>query len=343
MRRWRITGGLLLCLVLIGSIACTPGDTKEAEQQLVEVKRGDLMITVSGSGTIEVLDERKLAFSSSGRIDEIYVDEGDKVNKGDALARLDTSALELALTQAKVALVQAGVARDEAEYKLDQLSDVYHASHDRLKLAESALSAAEEQIEAAEQAVAEAQKQLDEATLTAPFGGVVASVDADEGDIISVAMTVVHLIDPTIMELEAEVDEIDMPGVKPGQRAIIDVDALPGVLLEGEVVSISPLSIETAGVVVYEVKIGFDIPEDYGLRAGMSASADIVIDERSNILLVPSRAIKQDSRGNPVVKVMVNEKIEERPVVTGISDGFETEIVDGLNEGEVVVVERRGG
>ncbi len=94
-------------------------------------------------------------------------------------------------------------------------------------------------------------------------------------------------------------------------------------------------------MVVYEVKISFDVPEDYGLKAGMSASADIVIDERSNILLVPSRAITQDSQGNPVVKVVFNEQIEERPVVTGISDGFDTEIVSGLSEGDVVVIETK--
>ncbi len=341
----RGAGALLLCLVLVGSIACSPsgGDSKKTGQQSVKVVRGDLMVTVSGSGTIEVLTERKLAFSSGGRIEKIYVDEGDKVNKGDALARIDTSALELALTQAKLSLVQAMVARDEAEYNLNQLKNILHASHDRVKIAESALSAAEKQIEAAEQAVAEAQKQLDEATITAPFSGVVASVDVDEGDNVSTVTTIVHLIDLTSIELVAEVDEIDIPEVKPGQRAIIDVDALSGAPLEGEVTSISPLSIETAGVVVYEVKIDIGDSKDYGLKAGMSASADIVIDERSNILLVPSRAVTRNSQGNPVVKVMVNKEIEERPVVTGISDGFNTEVLDGLDEGEIVVIERRGG
>ncbi len=341
----KIAGVLLLCLVLVGLIACSPsgGDSKGGEQQAVKVVRGDLMFTVSGSGTIEVSKERKLAFRNGGKIERIYVDEGDKVSKGDALARLDTSALELALTQAKLSLVQARVARDEAEYNLNQLKDVLHASHDRVKLAEAALSATEEQIAASEQAVAEAQKQLDEGTITAPLDGVVASVDVDEGDNVSTVTTIIHLIDLTSIELVAEVDEIDIPEVKPGQRAIIDVDALPGVPLEGEVTSISPLSIEMAGVVVYEVKIGIGDFIDYELKAGMSASVDIVIDERSNILLVPSRAIKQDSQGNPVVKVMVDEEIEERPVVIGISDGFDTEVLDGLNEGEVVVIERRGG
>ena len=112
---------------------------------------------------------------------------------------------------------------------------------------------------------------------------------------------------------------------------------MPDLLLEGEVGSISLLPEEEGGVIVFEVKINFDAPEDVGLRIGMSASADIVINERSNALLVPDRAIKKDSQGNTVVEVMVNEQIEERTVVTGISDGFETEIVNGLEEGEMVI------
>ena len=103
------------------------------------------------------------------------------------------------------------------------------------------------------------------------------------------------------------------------------------------VTSISPVATEEAGVILYKVKISFDVPEGFGLKAGMSATADITVDERSNVLLVPDRSIERDSQGNPVVKVMVNEQIEERPVVIGISDGFETEIIDGLDEGEVVL------
>jgi multidrug efflux pump subunit AcrA (membrane-fusion protein) len=91
------------------------------------------------------------------------------------------------------------------------------------------------------------------------------------------------------------------------------------------------------GVIVYEVKIGLDAVHELGLKVGMSASADIVIDERTNVLVVPSRAVGSDNQGNALVKVMVNGQIEERRVVRGISDGFQTEIVDGLEEGERVV------
>lgn len=404
MKNWRIVVILLLCLVLAGAIACTPfGGEEEVSQQLVEVVRGDLIVSVSGSGNIVVSNEANLTFGSGGKIAKIYVDEGDKVIKGQTLARLDTSLLKLALTQAQAAL-------DQAEYNLEQLEEPFSeddidsaeaavdAAEDYLSYAfwmlaqaedaeeeaetpeeeaaaqaeverwrmeasrawasllaaeaqleamldapdEGAVDAAESQLEAAEKAVAEAQKQLDEAIITAPFNGVVASVDAEEGDIFSpTGMPVIHLIDPTIMELEVEVDEIDVAEVKPGQRTIIEVDALPALQLEGEVVSISLLSKEIGGLVLYEVTIGFDVPQGYNLKIGMSAIADIILEEQSNVLLVPNRAISQDSQGNPVVKVMVDEEIEERPVVTGISDGFDTEIVDGLSEGDVVVIETK--
>lgn len=422
MNGWRLVIILLLCLTLAGSIACSPvgGNKEEVSQQLAKVVRGNLTISVSGSGNIEVSNEAKLAFGVGGRIDKIYVEEGDEVREGDVLAKLDTADLELALTQAKVALAQAQLAVNSAnvslriaKHSLDEARDLYtwpdiktaQADVDnakayvdylsanlvnaataeagarweaalvyaraRLTAAEAKLNAmihsydTEEvaikkmEVEVAEQTLAlrqqsleqakgsleYAQKQLDEATLTAPFDGVVAGVYVDEGDVIPpptmAPKVIIHLIDLAAMELKVEVDEIDIPDVKLGQRAIISVDALPDVVFDGEVTFISSLAREEAGLVLYEVKTSFVVPQGSGLRVGMSATADIVIEERSDVLLVPSRAIKQDSQGNPMVKVMVGEQIQERPVVIGLSDGFQTEIVYGLNEGETVVVETK--
>ena len=381
MKRWKIVAILLLCLALTGAVACMPfgggGDEQESTSQLVEVVRGDLIISVSGSGSIGVANEAKLAFDGGGKVDTIYVDEGDVVKEGEALAVLapvDTDALGLALAQAalnlaqaKVSLAQADAAQEQAEaaleeavYHLEQLQR-YHATYEERRIARLQISAAELQVKAAEaqveaaelavdvakQAVEEAKSKLEMETITAPFYGVVASVDVEEGDIIPDSgmsqVTIVRLIDPMSMELSVGLDEIDIPGVEMGQRAIIEVDALPDVQLEGKVTSISPLPTVEAGVVLYKVKIGFDVPQGSGLRVGMSATADIIINERSSVLLVPDRAIKQDRQGNPVVFVMVNEQIEARPVVIGISDGLLTEIVGGLSEGETVVLEMGAG
>jgi RND family efflux transporter MFP subunit len=200
-------------------------------------------------------------------------------------------------------------------------------------------------MEKAQLTLEEAKDDLEKAVMTAPFDGVIAVVNAKEGDRLSTmdytTKIILELIDPNIMELTAEVDEIDIPEVRLGQSAIISLDALPTLQLEGRVISIYPLPTEESGLILYKVKIGFDVPEGSWLRAGMSATADIIIDKRSNVLLVPNRAVEQDSFGNPVVKVMVNEQIEERPVVIGVSDGYQTEIVGGLSAGDVVVIERQ--
>ncbi|MBA7481883.1 Macrolide export protein MacA [subsurface metagenome] len=407
MRKWGTIGTiLLLCLALLSATSCG-GTQEETTQQLIDVVRGDLIVSVSGSGNIVASDEANLVFGTSGKITRIYVDEGDKVSEGEVLARLETGPLELALTQAQVALTgqelavsQAEVNVKNAEIALERAEDSwldtksagskvkrlkkyleYHlenhpedtaeilsiqrslreawerfllvatdsvdsrqvtAKEMELELAKQSVEQMKHSLEQFRQAVAEAQKQLDEATIHAPFGGVVASIDAEEGDIFSpTGMPVIHLIDPDIMEIEVEIDEIDIAEVQAGQRAIIEVDALPTLQLEGEVTSISTLSIEMGGLVLYEVTIGFDVPQGYNLKIGMSAIADIILEGQSNVLLVPNRAISQDSQGNPVVKVMVNEEIEERPVVPGISDGFNTEIVSGLSEGDVIVIETK--
>ncbi|MFC1984044.1 efflux RND transporter periplasmic adaptor subunit [Chloroflexota bacterium] len=412
MKNWRIASVLLLCLALVISTACSPlgGDSgEETSQQMVEVVRGDLSVSVSGSGNIVVSNDARLVFGAGGKVDKIFVDEDDEIAEGEVVAKLETAPLEMALTQAQAALVQAQItwtqtqlaqnqadtalsqaqaAQNQAQIALntaeDNLEDAYdflrwltrildkndaklkdaevayetaglefeiaeaqfaaaelqlEIAESQLDLVEPQLEAADLQLEIAEQALEEAQKQLDGATITAPFDGAVVSVDVDEGDTVSTVTPIVYLIDLSSIELKAEVDEIDIAEVEPGQRAIIEVDALPTLQLEGKVSSISLMPIVEAGLVMYDVTIGFDFQQDYNLRIGMSATVDIVINERSNVLVVPNRSITQDSQGNPIVQVMVDEeseKIEERPVVLGISDDFQTEIVDGLEEGELV-------
>jgi HlyD family secretion protein len=199
----------------------------------------------------------------------------------------------------------------------------------------------EKQVQAAEQALDEAESALEMEIMNAPFDGAVAGIYVEEGDVIPPAtvsaMPVVRLLDTSTMELVIELDEIDIPGVETGQRAIISIDALPSLQLEGTVTSIAAVPTVEAGVVLYNARISFDVPEGARLKVGMSATADTISTERSDVLLVPDRAISY-REGGPVVYVMVDEQIEERPVVIGISDGFQTEIKEGLEEGEVVVI-----
>lgn len=442
MKNWLVITGLALSLVLLGSAGCAQ-PAKQTTVQQVKVTRGNLTVTVSGSGTIEEPHELNLTFGVAGRIDKLSVKEGDVVKQGDVIARLETDALELTLTQAKVSYAQAQVAVSQydlavsqaavavtqaeinlknAQILLDQttktstLSDlriaqaqVDTASRDvadslftlskytqgtpgyeayqknvvqaqaRLKAAQDTLDAMlggfsqdevavkQKQVTAAEQSLAaarqsldltklnadlaqqllaaaglsrdNAQKQLGKAILTAPFAGTIAAQPVNQGDTVLGTTTVAHLVDPGKMDLKVQVDEVDIPGVKPGQRAIVKVDALPDTAFSGNVSYIGLIPKKETGVTLFDVKIALDAAIGTGLRGGMSASADIVTTERSNVLLVPNRALKRDGQGKTVVSVALNGQSQERTVVTGASDNFQTEILSGLQEGEVVIEE----
>ncbi len=390
---WPIVAASILVLSLVGVTACpSSGNGGSADVELVKVVRGDLTVTVSGSGNISVSQDASLAFGTGGTVEAVNVEAGDRVKKGDVLAKLDTGALELALTQAQLNLATAEYNLDKAqqiyaqpdlataraavtnarsylEYAQSQLdqanspeqlaywqNEVYQAgvelasAEQRLEEMEAGGDSAEValrrlEVAAARQALEQAQKDLAEATITAPFDGTVGAVYVHEGDIVpppTVSPTVaIYLITPTSLELKAEVDEIDIPQVKVGQHANIDVDAIPDKQFEGTVTSVSPVPKINAGLVVYDVTISPVIPADSGVMVGMSATADIMTAESQNTLLVPERAIGHDQDGNPVVEVSVNGQLEQREVVLGISDGLNTEILSGVSEGETVAVEKR--
>jgi HlyD family secretion protein len=130
MRKWRITAAVLLGLLLVGLAACNPLGDEQTTEQPFEVVRGDLIISVSGSGNVEAAEKARLSFGSGGRLERIYIEEGDEVNQGDILAVLETDDLELAITQAEVAQAQAEVALTQsrlaeqtAEHELENTQD----------------------------------------------------------------------------------------------------------------------------------------------------------------------------------------------------------------------------
>lgn len=398
MRHRRLIAAILLAFVVAALAACNPFAQKQEEDiQLARVTRGNLVVTVSGSGTLAAVREAKLTFATGGRVERVFVKEGDNVSAGAPLARLDTAALELALAraeaaqeeaklallqaqrdveQAKIAFDQARVSRDQAviardqiAYDLSELEKTKNISEDLLRIVRARLDAARAQLAVAEsqhaltgsqlepaelrltlvksqeklagQSLALTQKQLDEATIAAPFDGIVARVGVEEKDTVSATTVAVHLLDLERLEMKVEVDEIDVTSIARQQKVRIEVDALPGRKFEGRVSSIGLLPAQASGIILYEVKVAFDAPPSLGLRIGMSANADIVVSERENVLLAPERAILRDGQGKTALTVRRGEVEEEREVTIGASDGTQTEIVRGVEEGDMVV-ERRG-
>lgn len=248
---------------------------------------------------------------------------------------------EVAIKKKQVEAAVLSVA--QAQKNLDELADNIAMQQLQVESSEKAVEQAGQSVELARQSLTEARRQIDEAAITAPFDGIVAVVPVKEGDNIPspsmVPQTIVHMIDPDYLELVIEVDEIDIPLVRSDQGADVSVDALPDEVFEGLVTAVYPVPTEVGGIVLYKVRISLDVPADSGIKIGMSASADIVIEKHSNVLVVPSRAVGKNDQGQAVVGVMVDGQVQEREVVVGLDDGLRTEIVSGLQEGETVVYE----
>ena len=199
------------------------------------------------------------------------------------------------------------------------------------------LSALEKQLESAQLALERARAQLEEMRLIAPLAGTVVRVEASEGGMVSAYQPVVVIADLTSLQIIAEVDEIDVAEVAPDQEVTIRLDAYPGQTLPATIVSLAPAASPQRGSTVYEAVVEFDA-EGLALRLGMGANLKIITLEKEGVLLVPNRAIQPIGRRR-VVKVVDGRSIREVEVVTGLSNESETEIVEGLAEGQKILIE----
>ena len=168
--------------------------------------------------------------------------------------------------------------------------------------------------------------------------GLISVVNVEEGDDVGPNTPIFEVVDPSVVEVDGIVDEIDVLQVQLDAQAAVSMDAFPGQTLEGTVSVIAPAARNQQGVVTYPIRIQMNVPEGMQLREGLSATANIILRQESNVLLVPQQAL-YGSFDAPIVRVMTSSGIQERPVVLGNSDDFWTVVMQGLAEGEQVVME----
>jgi HlyD family secretion protein len=200
------------------------------------------------------------------------------------------------------------------------------------------LALQQESLKQAQVAVQQAQADLDGATLVAPFDGIVGIISSNVGEMAATGTNgFLLLVDPTQMRVDVTVDETDVAKIQAGKPATITFDALSGRSFTGKVLSVSPSGTLTQGVVTYPVSISIDI-RGQGPASGMTATTNIVIDQKENILAVPPRAVQRQGR-DQIVNVLGDDgKPVQRVVRTGISSDSLIEIVDGVHDGDKVVI-----
>jgi HlyD family secretion protein len=188
-----------------------------------------------------------------------------------------------------------------------------------------------------------AKLNLEKAVIVAPFDGVVADITIAEGKEVStaaLATPAISLVDTSEIEMSGFIDEIDIAMVQLGQEANILLDALPDEEVKGEVAFISLVGAIQTGVVSYDTTITLENPVEE-LRDGMTATAEVIIERRDDVLFIPNKALR-GTWENPKVLVLVDEQVEEREITLGLTDGTNTEVLSGLEEGEKVELPAAG-
>jgi HlyD family secretion protein len=266
---------------------------------------------------------------------------------GDAENRVAKAEDALQEAQEDLAALQAGPDSLELDKAKTQVAQAeYTLQKAQADLAEIQAGPDPKDVEVAQAKVVAAQADLEEAkaaleaaTMVAPFDGTVIDVGAEVGDLISSSIVVVTLADLSHLEVKALVDETDISQVEIGQEAEITFDALSGKKFSGRVLSVPLQGTLSQNIVTYEVPVSLEGTEGVTLKPGMTANLKITVGKKENALLVPAMAVQYEE-GLPTV--LVQDNPDASPAATnvevGLSDGTYTEIVRGLNEGDLVVI-----
>ena len=317
-RKTRRRGWLygLLALIVIGASLAGyqwyAGSPAKIDYTTVPAAAADLTVAVSATGTLQPLTQVDISSQLSGVVRSVSVNENQQVKKGDVLAALDTTKLEVQIERAQASAKAAAANVEDATVTLtenekalvraaeltkrgmatDQSLEAATATRDRSK---AALDSAEANLAIANADLKSQQTDLANSTIYAPIDGIVLTRSVDPGQTVasSLQAPVLFIIaaDLRNMELVAAVDEADIGAVKSGQHARFTVDAFPDRPFDAEIRDISFASLTTDGVVTYNARLEVNNNELL-LRPGMTATVSVVTRQAKGVLTVPSTAFR---------------------------------------------------
>lgn len=315
LRRWIVTAVFLAVIAAGINIWAKLRGSNSVQYETHNVSRGDIVVNVTATGTLKPTKTVDVGSEISGTIKSIEVDFNSKVAVGQVLAKLDTTRLDAQVTQSKAALdsakariLQAQATVSETRSKLEryervrQLSnnkvpsqsefDAAQAAYERAKADASSAVAAEAQSKASLDAY---QTDLSKAVIYSPINGIVLTRNIELGQTVAASFATPVLFtlaeDLTQMELHVDVDEADIGQIKEGQEAVFSVDAYPNREFKAQIIQTRYGSKTVDGVVTYETVLEVD-NSDLSLRPGMTATADIIVQEVKNVLLIPNTALR---------------------------------------------------
>ncbi len=368
---------IVVVVGVFGFLAIKGCQTQGGNQQLntAAVERGNISKTVVATGKIEPLYKAEIKSKIGGLIKQFYVEEGDRVKVGQKLVEIIPGATPVEMVQARTEVKAAAFDKimaekqyirtkelleqkmispeeyDRAEANYSTAKTRFYAAMAQLRVLEqgSNVESLAEGIEITEQDRREIEKETREAiasmTLISPISGIVLSRDTDKGSAViplssAYGGTIIMVIaDVSEKHFRGDVDEADIGKVHLGLPARIYVEAYPDDPFQAKLTHISPQGREEAEIVNFEIKATIDDPENR-LHFGMSADAELILEEHEDVLVVPEGAIiyEEEKTYVNIQDDTIPEGMRKIEITKGISDGLRTEVLSGLEEGQVVVL-----
>ncbi|WP_163324998.1 efflux RND transporter periplasmic adaptor subunit [Draconibacterium mangrovi] len=310
----------------------------------------EVVMKTVATGSVVPRFEIEIVPQVSGIIDELFVEAGDKITKGQVVARIKIIPDMVTLNSAETRVNRAKIGFDDAQIDYDRqqkLFDKEVISYEEFKAAKVAYDSAKEELTAAENNLELIKngvtKKAETATNTlvrSTIDGMVLDVPVEEGNSViqantfNAGTTIASVADMSDMIFEGNVDETEVGKIREGMPIELEIGAIDKEKFAAVLEYISPKGVEENGAIQFEIKANVKLKEGQFIRAGYSANANIVLERKDNVMVIPEGLLQFENDSSFVeVNVGTAEEpnYEKRWVHTGLSDGINIEITEGLN------------
>ena len=324
---------------------------KSAEKPVAFVtekpERRDIVKKTVANGSVVPRQEILIKPQVSGIIKEIYVEAGDTVAKDQVLAKIQIIPDMVGLTNAENRVRRARIGVEDAQRTFDRnkplldkgvISDAEFQTYQiALENAQEELRGAEDNLDIVREGVARSSSGATLTLVRSTINGMVLDVPVKEGNSVIEAnnfnegTTIASVADMNDLIFEGKLDESEVGKVRLGMPIVLTIGAIDDATWEAELEYIAPKGVEEEGAIQFEIRAAVKLDEGQRLRAGYSANADIVLDQRNSVLSIPESVITFNKAGDSAfVDVRQGEGWEKTYVRTGLSDGIHIEVLDGI-------------
>ena len=345
---------ILVIVILVGGGITLFGYLAAREKKapvIFEIKQPfitDIVKKTVATGSIKPRKEVEIKPQMPGIIQEIYVESGDVVKKDDLIAKVQVIPEMKELNAAEARLQQAKIKYDYQKWKYERQKETYkegiipeqdyHNTEADYKNAKAEYEAAENNLQIIKKGVAK-NTTTTNTLIRSTMDGMILDVPVEIGDTViqsnsfNAGSTIATVADMNDLVFEGKLDESEVGKIKTGMKLLITIGAIDNVNFNATLEHISPKGVEENGTILFPIRAKVDLVENYFVRAGYSATASIVLDQRKHVMAINESVLQFDKDNKTFVEVETTpQNFEKRYIETGLSDSINIEVISGLDK-----------